>query len=465
MGFSVTTANVGQLDGDYISASVPLADPRTPEVLIETKFTDAMEKAEEMLELLVGADGQSGYLGNMNSVLESAPTPTITAPTVDTSYTLETSGQSLPVFDGSDLEEYPTDTYAAPSLTALPTIDVDFSDVEEPTDISPTMTWSEESDDLSVYTPLLARVLSFIEEGATGIDPDVEQALYERARTRQYADRVAEYNRINNVASEMQFMLPSGVLASGLADYSIGANRQDADIENQIIITQAELEQKNNQAMTQLAIGLEDLVRRTKGEKSNRALEFSKQQITAMIQDFAERVRKYTAILEGRKTKVMAQAEVLKGVIESNRGLIDIFREQYAALKTRVDAVTAKNKGIVDVYLGEVQGFGEAEKAVASRNDSAVKLIESKVAAAELELRAATEEARNLIAGYTAEGQLKSSFSTDMAKIAAQCFAALTSSVNASASLGYSGSDSRNSSFSVSASGNESHSVEHDPVM
>lgn len=248
-----------------------------------------------------------------------------------------------------------------------------------------------------------------------------------------------------------------------MTDFGLGANRQDADIENNIIVTQAENERQNNQAMIQAAIGFETMIRQTKGDKSARKLTYEKERVAAMLQDLGERVRKYIAEWEGRKTKVSAQVEVLKGVIEGNKGLIDIFRAQYDALKTQVEAVNSQNKGIIDVFLGEVQGFGETERAVGSRNDSAVKLITAKVSAAELEVRAAIAEAQNLIAGYTAEGQLKATFSTDMARIAAQCFAALTSATNVSASLGYSGSDSRNSSFSVNASGNESHSIEHDP--
>lgn len=464
MGFSVTTANTGLLSGDYISASVPLADPRTPEVLVETRFTDALNKADEMLELLIGEDGTGGYLGEMSSVLRDAPTVSITVPTVDTSYTLETSGRSAPVFDGSGLAAYPIDTYAAPTLTNLPGIDDDFSGITAPTDINPVMAWAEESDDLSLYTPLLSRMLTFISAGSTGIDPVAEEALYTRARARQQVDRLAEYDRINNTALEMQFQYPSGVLLSALTDFSLGANRQDTDIENNIIVTQAENERQNNQAMLQAAIGFESLIRQTKGEKSTRKLTYEKERISAMLQDLGERVRKYIAEWEGRKTKVSAQVEVLKGVIESNKGLIDIYRAQYEALKTQVEAVNSQNKGIIDVFLGEVQGFGEIERAVGARNDSAVKLIMAKVSAAELIVRTEIAKVQNLISGYTAEGQLKATFSTDMARIAAQCFAALTSATNVSASLGYSGSDSRNSSFSVNASGNEAHSIEHDPA-
>lgn len=464
MGFSVATSDVGMLSGDYLSATVRLADPRTPETLVENKFSDALGKAEEILELLIGADGTGGYLGEMNSVLDDAPGISIAAPIIDTSLTLETTGVSMPVFDSSGLSDYPDEIYAAPTLAALPSIDDDFSTIEAPGDINPAMSWTEEGDDLSVYTPLLAKMLTFLADGSTGIDPSAEAAMYERARVRQQTDRLAEYNRINDTALEMQFQYPSGAMLSALTSFSIGANRQDADIENNIIVTQAENERLNNQAMVQAAIGFETIIRQAKGDKSARKLTYEKEKVAAMLQNLGEQVRKYVAELEGRKAKVTAQVETLKGVIEGNNGLIDIFRAQYDALKTRVDAVSSQNKGVIDAFLGEVQGFGEIERAVASRNDSSVKLIAAKVSAAELEVRAAIAEAQNIIAGYTAEGQLKATFSTDMARIAAQCFASLTSSTNVSASLGYSGSDARHSGFNVSVSASETHSIEHDPA-
>lgn len=455
---------IASINGTSIDNSYEFDQPVAPFNEVKARFDETLEKADDMMTLLVGADGAGGYLGDLNAVITSAPVTSVVAPVVDTSYVLATSGQEVPVFDRSDLAEFPElATYPDPTILPLPDVETEFTDIDEPADISPALSFTEIDADTDVYDPLLVRMLEYLQAGSTGIDTVAEQAIYDRAQTRQQATRLAEWNKINDLNTAMQFALPSGVLTSALTDFGIGATRQDADINNQIIITQTELEQKNNQFIVQQAILLEQLIRQTAGEQSARAIDAAKASVTALIQDFSERVKRYMSIWEGRKTKVQAQVEALKGVIEANKGAVDVFKAQYDAMKVRAEAITAQNKGLTDTYLGEVQGFGEAEKAVSSRNESAVKLIEAKVAAADLELRAAIANANSLLTGYQYEGSLRERVTSDMAQIAAQSVASMMSAVNASASWGYNASESSSTSFSMGTSLNESHLYEHDP--
>ena len=452
------------INGTSIDNSYAFDQPVAPFNEVKTRFDETLAMANDMMDLLVGADGAGGYLGDLNAVISSAPVTSVTAPFVDTSYILATSGQEVPVFDRSDLQDYPAmPIYPDPSILPLPAVDTSFEDIDEPADVSPTLTYAEVQATTDVYTPLVARMLEYLQAGYTGIDPVAEQAIYDRAQTRQQTTRLAEWNKINDLNSSLQFALPSGVLTSALTDFGIGATRQDADINNQIIITQTELEQKNNQFIMQQAIAFEQLIRQTTSEQSARALDAAKAQVSAILQDFSERVKRYVSIWEGRKIMVQAQVESLRGVIEANKGAVDVFKAQYEALKTRVEAVTAQNKGLTDTFLGEVQGFGEAERAVSARNDSAVKLIEAKVAAADLEVRSEIANAQSLLSGYQYEGSLRERVTSNMAQIAAQAVASMMSAVTASASWGYSASESSSTSFQMGTSLNESHSYEHDP--
>lgn len=453
------------VDAQYIGVpNMDIDNPYLARELIEGRFEDTIGKAEELYQLLVGPDGTSGVLGAMQAAISSAPTTTITAPSVDTSLTLETSGQSVPSFDRDELQSYPTRTISSPSLSSIPTIDSDFEAVAEPDDVSVVMAWSEAALDSTVYDEILDRMLTDLQSGATGLAPDVEVAIYDRARTRQQADNLANYNTLVNNAAQMQFQFPSGVLASALVDYGIGEARQTADIENQIIVAQADLAQKNSQFMMQQAIALEGLIRSTREGESNRALDGAKTLAGYVVEDFKNRVTKYVSIWEARKVKVQAQAETLRGVIDSNRGLIDIFAKEYDALKTEIDAVTAYNKGLTDTFIGEVQGFGEVERAVSSRNDSRVKLLGEQLKNADMTLRAAIASAESAISGYTAESSVKEKFSNDIAQIIAHVIASMMSAVHVGATAGYNGSESASKSINVSAGVHESHNAEHDPA-
>ena len=214
-------------NGDYISGSVAINDPITNVLIVREELENTRTRANEVLTKLVGEEGDGGLLGDMINALAAAPLISITPQSVDTTVTLESSGQVVPTFDESTLREFPNRSYDVPTMATLPSIDTDFSDVDEPSDLSLTMTWAEAVLPTELFTALKAKLLDNLVDGATGIDPAAEEAIYNRARTRQAADRLAEYNRINDAAADLQFAFPSGVLLAGLAGFSTGANRID----------------------------------------------------------------------------------------------------------------------------------------------------------------------------------------------------------------------------------------------
>lgn len=458
----LVTSSTGEIvtiksSGDYPSVNAPWD-------IVNTRFEDTLARADEMLDLLIGAGGDGGYLGAMNSAIAARPSISVSAPPVDTNISLTYSVGGPPVFDDSELGTFPTDTYPAPTLASVPTVDASgLIGATEPTAIDPSLTWTDGAYSSDVYADLLTRITTDLQSGATGLDPAVEQAIYDRARLRQQADRLAEYNRINNTASELQFQFPSGVLLAGLTDYGIGAARQDADIENQIITTQADLAQKNSQFIIQQAVALEQVLRQLWSESQGRALDAKKAAVDFLLRDYAERWRGFIAKIEGQKAYIEAQVENLRGVIEANKGKVDVFREQYQALSTRIGAIAAKNKAVTDVYGAQVQGYAEEQRGIAAANSSKIEALNAKVKYAEVAVRAAIAEAEQTVAGYSSEQSLKEKLANDMASIAAQSVASWASAVNASASLGYSGSESKSESWGHSDSLNESHSYEHDP--
>ena len=450
-------------DGNYIGGEVTINDPNTSVAVVQAELAETRARAEEVLVLLLGDDGSGGLLGDMMAGLASAPGVTITPSAIDTGITIETSGQSAPTFNESSLREFTIEVIPVPTSGTLPTIDADFSEVSEPEDLALTLSWAESILPTELFEALKAKIIADM-AGGTGLSPAVEAAIYERARTRQQVDRLAEYDRINNAAADMQFAYPSGVLISALAGFSIGANRMDADIENTIIVSQGELAQKNVQnAMTQ-AMSLEGLLRATRSEESQRALDKVKSFAELAIQDFSARVQKFIGVWEGRKVKVQAQSESLRGALDVFKGNIELFTAQNNAQDTQVNAVTSYNKGLVDVFTGRSQGFGEAERAVSSRNDSRVKLLAEQIKNADLDLRGQIAEAEALVQSYTAEQSIRERIVGGVSNIAAQVSASLLSAVHTSLGANYSASESASKGYTVHVGVSESHEVPHDPA-
>lgn len=447
--------------GDAISGSVDIDDPYAPVTLVTERFEATLAQAQDVLELLIGVDGAGGLIGDMETALEAAPTPDVTAPVVDTALVLETSGQSLPTFNKGDLIAAPTDTYEAPTLVTVPTINVDFTGAPDfPEDLNLAMTWAEASLPTEVFTALRTQILADLVDGSTGITSAVEAAIYTRARNRQQADRLAAYNRISNIAAQLQHAFPTSVLSSALADFEIGANRQDAEIEAAIIEGQAKLAQENRKSAIQGAIALEGLLRQTRTDESGRALDSAKALGQLLIQEYTEKSKQVAIYWEGKKTEVQALSEQMRGAIETNKGLIDLFSKQYESLKIRSESAASYNKSLTDVFQAETQGFGEVERAVSSRNDSSIKLLEQAIANADMNLRAQIAEANAILQGYTSEMSIKEKITADRTQIAAQVAASLLAAVNASASIGYSGQESASKGYHLQVQGSESHSYQ-----
>ena len=459
----LVSSSVGEIvtiksSGDYPEASGPWGT-------VTQRFDDTLARADEMLELLVGADGSGGYLGAMSSAIESAPNISINAPNVDTNITLRTPTSVLPVFDENDLGDYPSDTYPAPIIDATPAIDTSgLTGIVAPGEINAGLTWNDTPLSADMYPTILARILADLADGSTGINATVENAIYARAWQRATVKRADEYQKLNNDIAARGFSLPPGALLGALAEFSDEAVRMDADINNNIITTQADLAQKNAQFIIQQGLALEGILRKTAEAGADRALEYQKSKVEFLIRDYAERVRAFTSTIEGQKALVEAQVSALRGIIDTNKGRVEVFKEQYQALAVRIEAVASRNKAVTDVHLAQVQGYSEEQKAAGIENQSRVAILEAKVKAADMEVRAAIAEAEQTVEGYTSEMSLRKQLATEMANIASQSVASWAGAVNASASLGYSGSESKSESWGHSDSLNESHSYEHDPL-
>lgn len=453
------------VEGNVVNISGDFDNPYTPVDTVLGRFEETLSQANAYKALLVGEDGTSGFLGDIKSSLSAAPVISVIAPSVDTAVTLESTGLPVPTFDSSLLATFPTNSASAPVLGTLPEIDVDFSGITEPEDItSYSLSWSEATLPTDVYNAIVTKIVADIQNGSTGLNEAVEQAIYDRAKARQLTDRVAEWDRINNMAGELQFAYPSGVLLSAYTDYGMSANSKDTDIENQIIVAQGDLAQKNGQFTIQQAIALEGMHRQTREGESNRNLDAAKAILSAQFEAGRLKLDKFIAIWEGRGKKIQAESAALQGEIERQKGLVDIYREQIAAFGKEVDAVGSQNKNVTDVYLGEVQGFGEAERAVAARNDSAMKLLEQKIQDATMQLSASVAQAEQTVSAYTAHSSIQERISTALAQIVSNLVASMMSAVHAGATLGYSGSESSSKQVSMHASLGENHSYEHDPV-
>lgn len=449
--------------GEYVSieSSNTLPTPGSAGALIAERFDETLAVANEMLELLVGADGESGYLGELNEAIAAAPTYDIDVDEVSTDLSVTDIG-AAPTFTET-LAEYPSESYAEPSLDDIPTVDTsELTPETAPDEVNPTITWSESSLSTDVYTDLLARIQSDLTSGSTGLDASVEAAIQARAEARQDVINERAYNKVLNDVASRNFSMPSGALAAAVNEIAVDQLREESDLNRTILIEQGNLAQKNSQFIIQQAVALDGLIRDSRDKSDKNQLEYARAVADNLLRTYSEKIRAYVAKLEGKKAYIEAQVAYLRGVVDSNKGKIEVYKEKYQALATRISAVVAENKGKVDVFATEVGAYGEKARAVEAQTRAQAEAIRQAVEYARVKVQAATEEIKANLGAYTSENSMRSEVAQALANIAAQSVASAFSAVNASASYGYQGSEGKTETWSHSDRLNESYNHDVD---
>jgi hypothetical protein len=244
-----------------------------------------------------------------------------------------------------------------------------------------------------VRVAILARILRDAEQGSTGLDATVEAEIWSRALDRQRLKNEAAYKEAEQYFSSRGFDLPPGALSGRLLEIQAEILQGDTNINSDILIKQAELAQSNQQFVLK------------EGAAIANGIELNRIQLIAAY----------------------------------NKNVIDTFLANVEKYKTDVLAETNRIENLVKTYLAQVEAYKADASIRIADIDAQVKIIGAKVqiavAASEIEIKeieVEIEKARLLHA-------LQVEVIKAGAQIAAQLAASAMGSVNASASMGFSG--------------------------
>lgn len=437
------------------------ANPSSPWLLVNSKFDTSMAMATDMLERLVGSSGDGGYLGTLNSLINSFDF-TVDFPdlTFDISDINIISDTRPPVPSVEINTDFPTFTEPVPVVISLPTIDL--SDIVYPNlpeEVNPSLDWNSIPFNSDIYVTLLNRVLTDLTNGSTGLDPIVEQEIWGRALDRQAVENEKIYTEIETYFASRGYNMPPGAMAGRLQEAGADILRNNTDLNSKIMIEQAELAQKNSQFIITQALAIEGMLRDFHSKNEDRSLDYAKTLVESIIRMYSEKIKAYIATNEANISRIQIQVENLRGVVEYNKGLIDVYKSTIEAFGIKVDSIAKQNSSIVEIYKADIIGYDAYTRTLTSDQMTQIEIQKSRIMKADLELREAIARVEASLQGYTSESNLREKISNDMAQIAAQSVASALNAVNASASLGYSGSEATQESWSHSESINEQHSI------
>lgn len=285
-----------------------------------------------------------------------------------------------------------------PSFSA--TVPVDYSVVPNPVIENGSTAYNSE-----LLDALKDKLLDRIENGGTGLDPDIEQAMYDRDQERASLALAETTEKLADEWARRGFSLPDGALAEAITNVHVEYQNKRLDTSRDIAIKQAELEQKNiSESLTQ-AIDIEGKTMDWAEKVARRVFEWSKAVADSSIEVCKTWITKYNAGIESYK----AQAQVFADLIQAEMIKVQIYKERIAALaliaqvdELHIKAYTAQIdaiKTLFDAYRTEI----EAVKAIVDLERAKIENYRSRVEAYAANVNATVQKFTGEVEGYKAK--------------------------------------------------------------
>ncbi len=158
---------------------------------------------------------------------------------------------------------------------------------------------------------LTAKLLSDVQNGGTGLDPTVEEAIWERTRERDQLDYQDAADKVDSRWAGKGFSLPDGTLAELQQDLVIDYRNKREEVNRDIMIKQAELAQTNTHFAITSSMNLEQLEVNHANEIANRALKAEEASVNFGIAYHNLKVTDYNIQLEKAKVQAIIQGAKL----------------------------------------------------------------------------------------------------------------------------------------------------------
>lgn len=245
------------------------------------------------------------------------------------------------------------------------------------------------------YCPRFTEQMAAIENqiakymaGGTGLNPAVENAIYERSRSKADAEaRRVRDSALNDMAGR-GFTLPTGALTSAIQQARQAGADTNAAASREIVVMQAEMEQKNLQFAVTASTALRStLLTATLSYMQNlisingQAIDYAKSVVGTVVEvyNIAQKIfsskldayRADAAVYETQLKSALAGVDLYKAELEGFSALLNADRLKVEVYKARVDTLQT----LANVYKSNI----EATVAKASLEKLKLELFQAQV--------------------------------------------------------------------------------------
>lgn len=216
------------------------------------------------------------------------------------------------------------------------------------TPISTVLQWSETPYEVEILDEVMAK-LRQMWDGGTGLPPAVEQALWERAASREDMALSRDIGAAMVDFSSRGFSLPSGVLVNRLDTLRTDAALRKQGLGREILIKVADTQIENLRFACTQALAAEQVLESIWAAAAQREFEAAKIQLDSQLALLNSRI----AIFNAKQSAYATEATVFRAKLEASLATIQVFKAQ-------IDAEIAKgqvNEQRVRVYSEQVKAL------------------------------------------------------------------------------------------------------------
>ena len=300
---------------------------------------------------------------------------------------LRNETQSLVVDGWTSAQGYAADSFttaesalnalgnAAALLDNIPTVDANLADVNIALqDLSNLLASAPSAPSVDVngalndytseeLTLLQTYIDQWIAGDYTGLQPAVEQAIWERGRAREATASNKKAQEAYRMFASRGFSKRPGALAVELLDAAQEAQDNAVTLSRDIMIKQADLEQSNRRFAFETATKIQTALMQYMTDKWRRSLEASKAVADATVSIFGHEVSAFNAEAGFQGSYVGAQATM--GRVEADIQIAEA-NLRIAAAKANIQALIQKASIIAESIRGSAQISGQLASAALS---------------------------------------------------------------------------------------------------
>jgi hypothetical protein len=420
------------IDSDWQSIEAPTAvvipdRPAAMDTIEEELVWDTSITSDKPASLAVSAPSI-----DIDDFIEAAPDVTVpAAPTLDfgTAPTLNFATApvaptvtEITVDAAPTIEEVALPTMLTLTTPTLGTIDIhaDFltnlENVPTLTLLAPTPYQFEVSERYKSETrdSLIAAVAARYQNGGTGLNATVEDAIWTRGRDREAALGQAAIDEITRSTEALGFAIPPGAVSAQIRAREKEMYDKMSGVSRDVMIKQAEMEQANvlkafDQAtemevkLVEHAYQMENLAFQSASKVADNAVQIYNAQVDkfkAVVDGYRAYASAYDALIKGEMTRIDVYKAQLAGEqnkVETNKALVEQFKAQIEAGQIRVNLYTAQVNGAkarMDLQAARLSAFGEEVKAyVAGINGETARVETYKIGVQAQQVKAEAHKA------------------------------------------------------------------------